>query len=231
MCLSRAVIAAIFVLSGCKLLGSSDSDGSAAWEAAVPTTTTDAAGAGSAGTDGGSLGAGGADADTAGAARKDATVVDAPADAGGAEADPHGGASRWIPFNNPVTNSTFYFDRCFWSSDSDGFCALLANKTSAQGSKTSDLYKTGDGGNTWSLVATIDGGNTAIDGSMNVYVLSPTEIWYTTAFVGMGYSGSIGRSTNRSRHQYHSRLPVVGLGQGGQPHLGGLLFRLPGHFV
>jgi photosystem II stability/assembly factor-like uncharacterized protein len=198
MRLSRSVIAAIFIFGGCKLLDSSDADGGAAREASVPMAGADGASAGSGGANGGSMGGGDASAANAAdaAAGKDAAVVDAPGDGTVADADPHGGASRWIPFTNPATTSTFSFDRCFWASDNDGFCALFANKTSAKGSKTSDLYKTIDGGKTWSLVTTIDGGNTAIDGSMSVYVLSPTEIWYTTAFVGMGYSGSIGRSTN-----------------------------------
>jgi hypothetical protein len=29
---------------------------------------------------------------------------------------------------------------------------------------------------------------------MGVYVLSPSEIWYTTGFIGFGYSGTVGRS-------------------------------------
>jgi hypothetical protein len=120
-----------------------------------------------------------------------------PADgAGAADANLHGGASLWIPFDNPATSSTYYFDRCWWFTAANGYCVLLKNRTSPAGSKTSDLLQTTDGGLTFSLLATIDGGNTAFDGDMEVYVFSPTEIWYTTAFVGTGYSGSIGRSTD-----------------------------------
>jgi hypothetical protein len=144
-----------------------------------------------AGRDGGEVGgSGGGDAGSTGGAVSDAPLSDARS----ADANLHGGASLWIQFNNPATTSTYYFDNCWWFTDSDGYCALLKNKTSAVGTKTSDLYQTTDGGRTFSLLATIDGGNSAIDGDMDVVVLSPTEIWYTTAFVGMGYSGTIGRS-------------------------------------
>ena len=139
----------------------------------------------------------------------DGSVPDtAPPDTAPVDANPHGGASLWIPFTNPATTSTYYFDRCAWFTNTDGYCVLLKNNTSATGTKTSDLYQTTNGGRTFSLLATIDGGNTAIDGDMDVYVLSPTEIWYTTAFVGMGYSGTIGRSTDGGK-TFQSLTAVV----------------------
>lgn len=144
--------------------------------------------------DGGRGGAGGAVINDAGTVAGDAPA-DAPrTDTATVDSNPHGGASLWIPFDNPSTTSTYYFDRCTWFTDKDGYCVLLANGRSAAGSKTSDVYQTSNGGATFTLLATIDGGNTATDGDMDVYVLSPTELWYTTAFVGMGYSGTIGRS-------------------------------------
>jgi hypothetical protein len=124
------------------------------------------------------------------------------------DANLHGGASLWIPFNNPATTSTYYFDRCWWFTDTDGYCVLLKNNTSAKGTKTSDLLRTSDGGRTFSLAATIDGGNSAIDGDMDVVALSPTEIWYTTAFVGMGYSGTIGRSLDGGK-SFQSLTDIV----------------------
>ncbi len=116
------------------------------------------------------------------------------ADSGTMDVNPHGGASLWIPFNNPATGGTYYFDRCTWFTQTDGYCVLLKNNTSSTGTKTSDVLQTKDGGRSFTLLATIDGGNTAFDGDMDVVVSSPSEIWYTTAFVGMGYSGTIGRS-------------------------------------
>lgn len=130
------------------------------------------------------------------------------ADTASADANLHGGAGLWIPFDNPATSSTYYFDRCWWFSATDGYCVLLKNRTSSAGSKTSDLLQTSDGGRTFTLLTTIDGGNTAFDGDMEVYVLSPTEIWYTTAFVGTGYSGSIGRSTDGGK-TFQSLTDVV----------------------
>ncbi len=126
----------------------------------------------------------------------DAPMEAAQGDSAVPDSNPHGGASRWIPFKKPSSSSTYYFDKCTWFTDKDGYCVLLANDRSTEGTKTSDVYQTTDGGLTFSLLATIDGGNSAIDGDMDVYVLSPSEIWYTTAFVGMGYSGTIGRSTD-----------------------------------
>jgi hypothetical protein len=146
----------------------------------------------------------GAAPNTGGRSTSDAAV----GDAAPVDANPHGSGSLWIPFTDPATTSTYYFDRCTWFTDTDGYCVLLMNHTSAAGSKTSDLYQTTDGGRTFSLLATIDGGNTAFDGDMDVYVLSPSEIWYTTAFVGMGYSGTIGRSADGGR-SFQSLTEVV----------------------
>ena len=64
-----------------------------------------------------------------------------------------------------------------------------------RGSKA-DLYKTSDGGKNWQLVSVIDGQNNANDASMDVYIFAEDEIWYTTAFVGSGYSGTLGRSSD-----------------------------------
>jgi hypothetical protein len=152
-----------------------------------------------AGPDGGVVGGGGAGG---------STVPDAPADSIVVDANLHGGASLWIPFDNPATTSTFYFDRCTWFTDTDGYCVLLKNHTSSAGTKTSDLYRTSDGGRTFTLLATIDGDNNAFDGDMDVYVFSPSEIWYTTAFVGVGFSGTIGRSTDGGK-TFQSLTDVV----------------------
>lgn len=152
------------------------------------------AGGGAAGLLDAGPGSGGAPADGA-PATPDGEVPDVPnADSSPVDANPHGGAARWISFDNPATTSTYYFDLCTWFTDNDGYCVLLKNQTSTAGTKTSDLYQTVNGGRTFTLLATIDGGNSAFDGDMDVYILSPSEIWYTTAFVGMGYSGTIGRS-------------------------------------
>jgi hypothetical protein len=173
---------------------------SATGGAAVPLEGGRGGGGGGTGT--GGAGTGG------GAAAEDASVDASQGDTAVPDSNPHGGASRWIPFNNPSTTSTYYFNRCTWFTDKDGYCVLLGNKRSTAGTKTSDLYQTTNGGLTFTLLATIDGGNSAIDGDMDVYVLSPSEIWYTTAFVGMGYSGSIGRSTDGGK-TFQSMTDVV----------------------
>ena len=110
-------------------------------------------------------------------------------DATAEDADPHGSASRWIEFGHQ-------FAKCTWFSADVGYCSEAAKSLSATSTKGTDLYQTNNGGRAWTLVATIDGKNTSTDSVMNVYVLSPAEIWYTTAFVGFGFSGTIGRSTN-----------------------------------
>lgn len=153
-------------------------------------------------------GGGGSPWADAGPRPADAPVEVAQGDSAVPDSNPHGGASRWIPFNKPSTSSTYYFDKCTWFTDKDGYCVLLANNRSTAGTKTSDLYRTTDGGLTFELLATMDGGNGAIDGDMDVYVMSPSEIWYTTAFVGMGYSGTIGRSTDGGK-TFQSLTDVV----------------------
>lgn len=144
----------------------------------------------------------------AGLVAVDAGVDTPQGDSASPDSSPHGGASLWIPFNNPSTNGTYTFDRCTWFTDKDGACVLLKNKRSTAGTKTSDVYQTTNGGLTFTLLATIDGGNSAIDGDMDVTVLSPNEIWYTTAFVGMGYSGTIGRSVDGGK-TFQSLTDVV----------------------
>jgi hypothetical protein len=111
------------------------------------------------------------------------------ADGGGSpETEAHDGASRFILFGHD-------FASCTWFDADLGFCSEAAASISATSTIGTDLYKTTDAGHTWDLVSSIDGDNST-DSAMKVFVLSPTEIWYITGFTGLGFSGTIGRSTD-----------------------------------
>jgi hypothetical protein len=111
------------------------------------------------------------------------------ADGGGApEPEAHDGASRFIAFERD-------FASCTWFDADSGFCSEAAESIAETSTIGTDLYRTTDGGQNWELVSSIDGGNST-SAAMKVFVLSPTEIWYLTGFTGIGFSGTIGRSTD-----------------------------------
>jgi hypothetical protein len=104
------------------------------------------------------------------------------------ETQAHDGASRFILFNHDFESRT-------WFDADSGFCSEAAAPIAATSTIGTDLYETTDAGRTWDRVCTIDGNNST-SAAMKVFVLSSTEIWYLTGFTGIGFSGTIGRSTD-----------------------------------
>ena len=119
----------------------------------------------------------------------DATITGSP-DAGKtpADTDSHNGAQLWISFG-PYT-----FARCTWFSATDGFCNDDPRSVPGLTSLQVNVFKTSDGGKSWGLVSAIDTETSAHDASINVYVLSPSDMWFISGFAGVGQSGSIGHS-------------------------------------
>ncbi len=143
-------------------------------------TKADAAVAGSGGAAGsGVRGDGGPDATTT----SNPDVGKPPADA-----DIHNGAQHWIPFR------PYSFTKCTWFSATYGFCSDTPRSIPGLTSLLVNIFKTSDGGKTWSLVSAINTETSASDASINVYVLSPSDMWFISGFVGVGQSGSIGHS-------------------------------------
>jgi hypothetical protein len=60
---------------------------------------------------------------------------------------------------------------------------------------TVQVYKTGDGGTTWFSVSKINTEASTFDASVDVYVLSPSEMWFISGSVA-GQSGSISHSSD-----------------------------------
>lgn len=58
----------------------------------------------------------------------------------------------------------------------------------------SDVYKTEDGGKTWNKISTIEGKNKVSSADLDIQVFGNNDIWYTTAFSGNGYYGTVGKS-------------------------------------
>ena len=109
------------------------------------------------------------------------------ADAGKTPADAaiHDGAQRWVGFGS------YTFAKCTWFSATDGFCTQAP---SLSGQTLVMLFKTTDGGKTWNWVGPIDIQTSAPNASINVYVMSPTDMWFISGSLGPTQSGSIGHS-------------------------------------
>ncbi|MGC9985558.1 MAG: hypothetical protein ABSF35_18255 [Polyangia bacterium] len=169
-------------------------------------TKADAAVGGASGTAGGGVhGDGGPDATSMGGS-----------DAGKppADADTHNGAQRWITFG-PYT-----FVKCTWFSATDGFCNQAPISITGLADLQVYIFQTTDGGKTWGLVSAIDTGTGASDASINVYVMSPSDMWFISGSVGMG-SGSIGHSIDGGKtwtsltSTVNAALGTAALGDGG----------------
>jgi photosystem II stability/assembly factor-like uncharacterized protein len=126
----------------------------------------------------------------------DATVTGLP-DAGKtpADADIHNGAQRWVRFGAQT------FTKCTWFSATDGFCSdapspILGNILSL----AVGLYKTTDGGKTWVRVSTINTETSDFNASINVYVFSPTDMWFISGSLSPVQSGSIGHSLDGGKN-------------------------------
>jgi hypothetical protein len=110
------------------------------------------------------------------------------------DADIHNDAQRWIRFD-----STKSFAKCTWFSATDGFCSAAPRSIPDIPVLLVDLYKTTDGGKTWGLVSQINTETSAFDASINVYVNSPSDMWFISGLAGVGQSGqsgSLGHSTD-----------------------------------
>jgi len=180
-----AALSASWVALGCSLFSKSDDNSPGANAPIMYGTGPSTAGpAGSGGSTtgihvdaavSGSGGTGGSDAGT------DAAK---PADAAS-----HADAQRWIHFPAYYT-----FAKCTWFSASDGFCSEALHPLSGQTAQHVGVYKTSDGGMTWIPVSTIDTQALAPDANLNVYVLSPVDLWFISGSLAAGQSGSIGHS-------------------------------------
>jgi len=198
-----AILSVAWLALGCSLFSKSD-NGSSGANAPVMYGTGPGSGVlGGVGPAGnGGAGASGIRADAAVAGSGGATGIGARIDggpdasiAGGADggkmpadADVHNGAQRWIPFG-PHT-----FTKCTWFSATDGFCSDTPRSVPGLASLHVNIFKTSDGGKSWGMVSAIDTETSALDASINVYVMSPSDMWFITGFVGVGQSGSIGHS-------------------------------------
>jgi photosystem II stability/assembly factor-like uncharacterized protein len=106
-----------------------------------------------------------------------------------ADADSHTGAQRWTSFGYRT------FSSCTWFSPTDGFCTEAPVLVSlAPPLVNVNVFKTADGGKTWSLVNAIPIEVGTTNASINVYFLSPDDMWFISGLVGAGPSGSIGHS-------------------------------------
>ncbi|HJX52451.1 MAG TPA: hypothetical protein VJ801_06775 [Polyangia bacterium] len=125
----------------------------------------------------------------------DATITVLP-DAGKtpADADIHNGAQRWIRFGAQT------FTKCTWFSAAVGFCNDAPSFIPGMTSLLVNIYKTADGGKNWGLVSAIDTGTSAYDASINVYVFSPTDMWFISGSLGAVPSGSIGHSLDGGKN-------------------------------
>jgi hypothetical protein len=105
-----------------------------------------------------------------------------------ADASVHNGAQLWTSFGYHT------FSSCTWFSPTDGFCTEAPALVSlAPPLVNVNVFKTADGGKTWGLVSAIPAATT-IDASINVYFLSPDDMWFISGSVSAGPSGSIGHS-------------------------------------
>ncbi len=137
----------------------------------------------------------------------------APPEAGG-----HNGANNWMPIhaNYPLTN-------CSWFSPAHGFCSDAPRSISnAIASLFVDMFETTDGGNTWTGVSTIDTGASASDTTVNVYVLSPSDMWFISGSIGLVRSGSIGHSIDGGKN-WTSLTSTVSTALGATPGDGGVV--------
>ena len=131
----------------------------------------------------------GADGSVPGDGRPDASITGGP-DVGKtpADADIHNGAQRWVSFGS------YTFTNCTWPSATDGFCSDAPRAVAGLTSLLVDIFKTSDGGKSWGLVSSINTGTSAYNASINVYVNSPSDMWFVSGSVGVGQLGSIGHS-------------------------------------
>jgi hypothetical protein len=155
----------------------------------------------------GGIGGSGADAsvtpaDAPVAASRDAAGSSARADggpdtAGGSDgkkptdAAIHNGAQLWTSFGY------YTFTTCTWFSATDGFCTeapVSVSSPPAPPLVNVNVFKTSNGGKTWGVVGAIPTEATTTDASINVYFLSPDDMWFISGLVGAGQSGSIGHS-------------------------------------
>jgi hypothetical protein len=135
-----------------------------------------------------------------------------PADAGS-----HNGAKNWIPIhaNYPLTN-------CTWFSTAHGFCSDAPRSISnVIASLFVDMFETIDGGKTWTEVSTIDTGASAPNTTVNVYVLSPSDMWFISGSIGLVRSGSIGHSIDGGKN-WSSLTSAVSTALGVAPGDGGV---------
>ena len=111
------------------------------------------------------------------------------------DADIHNGAQRWIPIQTsyPVT-------KCTWFSTSYGFCSDAPRSITNSSSLFVDVFQTADGGHNWPRISTIDTGTSASNASVNVYVLSPSEMWFISGSLGVVQAGSIGHSIDGGKN-------------------------------
>ena len=192
-----AVLSMSWLVLGCNLFPSSG-NGTPGKNAPIMYGGAGPASGGPGGLDAGGAGASGARADAAGLdgaagsnTRRDggpdavSDVSKPPADAG-----LHDGAQHWIRFGAPGG-----FTKCTWFSATNGFCSDAPRSIPAKTSPTVQVYKTGDGGATWFSVSKISTGASAFDASVDVYVLSPSEMWFISGSVA-GQFGSISHSSD-----------------------------------
>lgn len=96
---------------------------------------------------------------------------------------------EWNDFKDEE-NKEVVLKKITWFSEKVGMGASINKGTKAK------LYKTTDSGKTWKLVSEIDGKNSSSEATMDVYIFSEKNIWYSTGFSGFGFSGTIGKSVD-----------------------------------
>ena len=221
-----AILLSLCFALGCSLFPSSDnhSPGSNAPVIYPPRSGS----GGQAGIGDGGAGASGTPADAAvvgsdgaagarGDGGPDATITGRP-DLGKApaDADIHNGAQRWI-----TIHSSYPFTKCTWFSTSYGFCSDAPRSIANSASLFVDVFQTADGGNTWTRISTIDTGTSGSNASINVYVLSPSEMWFVSGSVGVVQSGSVGHSIDGGKN-WISLTSTVSAALGSAPGDGGV---------
>ncbi|HEX7599062.1 MAG TPA: hypothetical protein VF518_12675, partial [Polyangia bacterium] len=106
------------------------------------------------------------------------------------DADPHTGGQNWIHF------PTSTFNKCTWFSATSGLCSDIPRMFPGLAGLQLSVYKTSDGGKNWAQIAAVNTENAGPGASVNVYAMSPTDLWFTSGFAGVSQSGSIGHSTD-----------------------------------
>lgn len=97
-------------------------------------------------------------------------------------------ADMWNIFKS--NNDSLEVENVKWITESIAFGFKTYKEDKA------DVFKTEDGGKTWNKISTIEGNNKVNSADLEVSVFGTNDIWYTTAFSGNGYYGTIGKSND-----------------------------------